>query len=63
MFGKGALIMVMGAVIIFSLYQLKLNRSVLSTTDNFNRQFTKTSISLKRSKREILRRVYSIVWF
>ena len=45
MFGKGALIMVMGAVIIFSLYQLRLNRSVLSTTDNFNRQFTKTTIS------------------
>ena len=44
MFGKGALIIVMGAVIIFSLYQLKLNRSVLSTTDNFNRQFTRTSI-------------------
>ncbi len=45
MFGKGALIMVMGAVIIFSLYQLRLNRSILSTTDNFNRQYTKTSIS------------------
>ncbi|MEJ2543323.1 MAG: hypothetical protein P8Y99_04590 [Calditrichaceae bacterium] len=45
MFGKGALIMVMGAVIIFSLYQLRLNRSVLSTTDNFNRQYIKTKIS------------------
>jgi hypothetical protein len=44
MFGKGAMIMVMGAVIIFSLYQLKLNRSVLSTTDNFNRQYTRTTI-------------------
>ena len=44
MFGKGALIMVMGAVIIFSLYQLKLNRSILSTTDNFNRQYTRSSI-------------------
>ena len=44
MFGKGALIMVMGAVIIFSLYQLKLNRSILSTTDNFNRQYTKTTL-------------------
>jgi hypothetical protein len=44
MFGKGALIIVMGAVIIFSLYQLRLNRSILATTDNFNRQFTRTSV-------------------
>jgi len=44
MFGKGSLIVVLGAVIIFSLFQLKLSRSVLSSTDNFNYQFVKTSV-------------------
>ncbi len=42
MFGKGSLILVLGAVITFSLYQVKLNRAVLSTTDNFNYHYMKT---------------------
>ena len=44
MFGKGALIIVLGAVITFSLYQVRLNRAVLSTTDNFNYHYIKTLI-------------------
>lgn len=42
MFGKGSLILVLGAVITFSLYQVKLNRAVLVTSDNFNYHYMKT---------------------
>ena len=44
MFGKGTLIIVIGFVSAFSLYQLKLSRAVMSASDNFNYYFTRTQV-------------------
>ncbi|MGH1361917.1 MAG: hypothetical protein ACRBF0_00080 [Calditrichia bacterium] len=44
MFGKGALIVVMGFSIAFSMYQLKLNSAVLSTRDSFNAYYMRTQV-------------------
>ncbi|MBN2008346.1 hypothetical protein JW960_03250 [candidate division KSB1 bacterium] len=44
MFGKGVLIIVVGFVASFSIYQLNLSRSVMSTTDNFNYYYTRTVV-------------------
>jgi len=39
MFGKGAIITVLGFMAAFSLYQLKLGRTMSNTTDNFNQHY------------------------
>ncbi|MEL6823356.1 MAG: hypothetical protein AAFP70_16480, partial [Calditrichota bacterium] len=44
MFGKGALIVVLGFSMAFATYQLKLNSAVLSTRDNFNAYYIQTQV-------------------
>lgn len=42
MFGKGAIIAVLGFALSFSVYQLRVSRAVMSTSDNFNRYYSQT---------------------
>jgi len=44
MFGKGALIVVFGFILSFSVYQLKLNEAILSTSENFVFYYSKTKV-------------------
>ncbi len=44
MLGKGSLIIVMAFVVAISTYQLKLNKSVLSASDNFNYYYMRTMV-------------------
>ncbi|RMG40422.1 MAG: hypothetical protein D6732_03255, partial [Methanobacteriota archaeon] len=44
MFGKGTFIIVIGFTLALSVYQLKLTKSALSVTDNFNREYVDTKI-------------------
>ncbi len=44
MFGKGSLLMVFGFILTFSVYQNKLNHSVLRSADNFNMYYMKTIV-------------------
>jgi hypothetical protein len=41
MFGKGALIFVVGFAVVFSMYQVKLNRLAVAASDNFNEQYVR----------------------
>lgn len=42
MIGKGALLIVLGFISAFSVYQLKLTRTSVNATDNFNSQYERT---------------------
>lgn len=44
MFGKGAIITILGFILAFSVYQLKLSHAVLSASDNFNRNYVETVV-------------------
>jgi hypothetical protein len=44
MFGKGSLIIVIGFVMAFSIYQLKLSKAVNATTDNFNYYYIRSLV-------------------
>lgn len=44
MTGKGAIIIVLGFVLAFSNYQVKLNQAVISSADNFNLYYTRTLV-------------------
>lgn len=44
MFGKGTLIVVFGFILSFSIYQLNLNKAVLSATDTFNYYYMSTIV-------------------
>ncbi|MDP8209118.1 MAG: hypothetical protein P9L92_20815 [Candidatus Electryonea clarkiae] len=44
MFGKGIMIYVVGFGIVFSMYQLKLNRIMVRASDNFNMNYMKTLV-------------------
>ncbi len=44
MLGKGSLLIVLAFSLAFSLYQMKISRAVLSTSDNFNRNYIETAV-------------------
>jgi len=44
MVGKGAIIAVFGFALAFSVYQLRISRAVISTTDNFNQYYIETLV-------------------
>ena len=44
MFGKGAIITVVGFMVVFSTFQLKLSGTIVRNSDNFNRQFTESMV-------------------
>jgi len=44
MIGKGAILTVFGFLLAFSIYQVRLSRSVLQTTDNFNRNYIESQV-------------------
>ncbi len=45
MFGKGAIIAVIGFAIAFSVYQTKMSRTVVSAIDSFNQQYENTRLN------------------
>ena len=44
MFGKTSLLILIGFISIFSVYQLRLTRAVISATDSFNYYYSKTLV-------------------
>jgi hypothetical protein len=44
MLGKGAILTVFGFILIFSMYQVRMSRNVLATSDNFNAQYMETLV-------------------
>ena len=44
MLGKGAILVVFGFILAFSMYQVRMSSNVLATADNFNGQYVETLI-------------------
>ncbi len=44
MFGKGAIVTVVGFMVVFSTFQLKLSGTIVRNTDNFNRQYSESLV-------------------